>query len=184
MQFIPEVYCLFVMRSLGSGKWQQGASRNLPPLLTCIKVELDDVGKPLTDKELISCMVNGLRVPEYMAERNFLVHNPQTDFEVACALCRKTAIQDTIVAGVVGALPPAAFYTGPPTTPPSLGRRNLGAPELPTSSGSSPAPARLTKALNKLTESISMIQTQLSTQVIAQATVNKSLEDKIAKLHS
>ena len=56
-------------------------------------------------------MVNGLRVPEYMPERNFLVHNPQTNFEVACGLCRKTAIQDTIVAGVAGSLPKAAFYT-------------------------------------------------------------------------
>ena len=102
-------------------------------------------------------MVNGLRVPKYMAERNFLVHNPQTDFEVACALCRKTAIQDTIVAGVAGALPPAAFYTGPPAPPPSLGRRNLGTPELPSPSIVSSAPEGLTEALTKLTESISMI---------------------------
>jgi hypothetical protein len=60
--------------------------------LTRIKEELHDLGEPATDKEMIDCMVNGLRVPEYMAERNFLVHNPQSDFEVACALCRKTAI--------------------------------------------------------------------------------------------
>ncbi len=125
--------------------------------LTRIKVELHDMGQPLSDKELISCMVNGIRVPEYMAERNFLVHNPQTDFEVACALCRKTAIQDTIVAGVAGALPPVAFYSGPLVPPPSLGRRNLGAPELPSPTGASLALARLTEALNKLTESISMI---------------------------
>ncbi len=69
--------------------------------LTRIKEELHDLGEPVTDKEMISCMVNGLRVPEYMAKRNLLVHNPQTDFEVACALCRKTAIQDTIKARLV-----------------------------------------------------------------------------------
>ncbi len=44
--------------------------------LTRIKEELHDLGQPATDKELITCMVNGLRVTEYMAERNFLVHNP------------------------------------------------------------------------------------------------------------
>ena len=60
--------------------------------LTRIKEELHDLGEPASDKEMISCMANGLRVPEYMAERNFLVHNPQSDFEVACALCRKTTI--------------------------------------------------------------------------------------------
>ena len=54
--------------------------------LTRIKEELHDLGQPATDKEFISCMVNGLRVPEYMAERKLLVQNPQDDFEIACAL--------------------------------------------------------------------------------------------------
>ena len=74
--------------------------------------------------------------------------------------------------------------TGPHAPPPSLGRRNLGAPEQPTPSAPSSAPAGLTKAPNKPTESISLIQTQLSTQTTTQAAVNKSLEDKIAKLSS
>ena len=38
--------------------------------LTRIKEELDDLGEPSTDKEMIRCMVNGLRVPAYMAERS------------------------------------------------------------------------------------------------------------------
>ena len=63
--------------------------------LNRIRTELDDLGQPVPDKELIDCLVNGLRVPEYMPERNYLVHNPQTIFEAACSLCRKTAIQDT-----------------------------------------------------------------------------------------
>jgi hypothetical protein len=115
-----------------------------------------------------------------MAERNYLVHNPQVDFDVACTLCRKTAIQDTIVAGVAGSLPPAAFYTGPPAPPASLSRRNLGTSGLPTPSAAPTAPAGLTEALT--TESISLIQTQLSTQATAQEVVNRSLEDKIANL--
>jgi hypothetical protein len=87
--------------------------------LTRIREEMHDLGHAVGDQELITCLVNGLRVPEYMAERNYLVHHPQTNFEVACGLCRKTAIQDTIVAGVAGSLTPAAFYTGAPA-PPSL----------------------------------------------------------------
>ena len=49
-----------------------------------VRNELEDLGQPVLDKELIACLVNGLRVPEYMAERNYLVHNPQVDFDVAC----------------------------------------------------------------------------------------------------
>jgi hypothetical protein len=56
------------------------------PDLNRIRTELEDLCKPITDKELISCLVNGLRVPDYMPERNFLVHNPQEGFDVACAL--------------------------------------------------------------------------------------------------
>ncbi len=56
------------------------------------RTELEDLGQPILDKELIACLTNGLRVPEYMPERNFLVHNPQESFEVACSLCRKTTI--------------------------------------------------------------------------------------------
>ena len=126
--------------------------------LTRIKEELHDLGEPATDKEMISCMVNGLRVPEYMAERNFLVHNPQTDFEVAYALCRKTAIRDTIVVGVAGGLPPAAFYTGPPAIPAPVSSRSMGVPRPPPRSGSPPAPARLTEVLSKMTESLAAIQ--------------------------
>ena len=116
------------------------------------------MGEPASDKEMIGCMVNGLRVPEYMAERNFLVHNPQSDFEVACALCRKTAIQDTIVAGVAGGLSPAAFYTGPPAIPAPVSSRSMGAPRLPPRSTSPPAPAGLTEVLSKMTESLTAIQ--------------------------
>ena len=31
-----------------------------------IRTELEDLGQPVPDKELIDCLVNGLRVPEYM----------------------------------------------------------------------------------------------------------------------
>ena len=34
--------------------------------LTMIRTELEDLGQPVLDKELIACLVNGLRVPEYM----------------------------------------------------------------------------------------------------------------------
>jgi hypothetical protein len=51
--------------------------RGYIPDLTRIKVELHDPGQPVTGKELISCMINGLRVPEYMGERNFRVHSPR-----------------------------------------------------------------------------------------------------------
>ena len=44
--------------------------------LNRIRTELDDLGQPVPHKELIDCLVNGLRVPEYMAERNYLVHHP------------------------------------------------------------------------------------------------------------
>ena len=60
--------------------------------LTRIREEMHDLGHAVNDQELITCLVNGLRVPEYMAERNYLVHNPQTNFEVACGLCHKTVI--------------------------------------------------------------------------------------------
>ena len=88
--------------------------------LNRIRTELEDLGQRVLDKELIVCLMNGLRVLEYMSERNFLVHNPLTSFEMACSLCKKIAIQDTIVAGVVGSLPTAAFYAGPPAPPSSL----------------------------------------------------------------
>ncbi len=60
--------------------------------LNRIRIELEALGQPVPDQELIACLMNGLRVLEYMPERNFLVHNPQTSFEVACSLCRKTSI--------------------------------------------------------------------------------------------
>ncbi len=88
------------------------------------------------------------------------------------------------MAGVAGALPPAAFYTRPPVPPPSLGRRNLGTPELPSPSTVSSVPAGLTKALTKLSESISLIRTQLLTQATAQEAINRSLEHKISVLSS
>ncbi len=44
--------------------------------LNRIRTELEDMGPPVADKDLIACLVNGLRVPEYTPERNFLVHNP------------------------------------------------------------------------------------------------------------
>lgn len=66
--------------------------------LNRIRTELEDLNKLVAVRELIACLVNGLRVPEFMAERNFLVHNPQVDFDIAYSLYRK--IRDTIVAGV------------------------------------------------------------------------------------
>ncbi|WP_322994000.1 hypothetical protein [Limnohabitans sp.] len=108
----------------------------------------------MPDKELIDCLVHGLRVPEYMAERNYLVHNPQTSFEAACSLCRKTAIQDTIVAGVAGTLPPAAFYAGPPAVPSFLAKhKQHGSPAASPSSAA--VPTDLADALTKLSDSIS-----------------------------
>ncbi len=44
--------------------------------LNRIRTELDDLGQPVPHKELIDCLVNGLRVLEYMPKRNYLVHNP------------------------------------------------------------------------------------------------------------
>ena len=127
--------------------------------LNRIRTELEDLGQTVPYKELIACLMNGPRVPEYMPERSFLVHNPRDNFEVACSLCRKTAVQDTIVAGVAGSLPPAAFYAGPPALPSSLARHKRLAHDPPEVSGPPSATPSLTEALIKLTESISTMQT-------------------------
>ena len=116
--------------------------------LNMICTELEDLGQPVLDKELIACLVNGLRVPEYMPERNFLVHNPQTSFEAACSLCRKTTIHDTIVTGVASSLPPAAFYAGPPALPSSLARHKHH--DRPAGPAVAASPPNLADALTKL----------------------------------
>jgi hypothetical protein len=135
--------------------------------LNRIRTELDDLGQSVPDKELIDCLVNGLRVPEYMPERNYPVHNPQTSFEAACSLCRKTAIHDTIVAGVAGSLPPAAFYASQLALPSSLAKHKQQ--HRTTVPAATDTPANLVDALTKLSESISSINTQL----VAQAKFNK-----------
>jgi hypothetical protein len=139
-----------------------------------------DLGQPIHDKELIVCLMNGLRVPEYMPERNFVVHNLQGGFEMACSLCKKTTIQDTIVAGVARSTPLAAFYVGPLALRSSLARHKHHADGPPVVSETPSAPSCLTVALNKLTESISAMQTQMTLKV----TINKAFEDKLAKLIS
>ena len=95
--------------------------------------------------------MNGLRVREYMPERNFLVHNPQTSFEVACSLCKTTAIHDTIAAGVASSLPPIAFYAGSPALPSTLARHKHHARDTPAIVDTPSAASSLTEALNKLT---------------------------------
>ena len=141
-----------------------------------IRTELEDLGQPVPDKELINCLVNGLRVPEYMPERNYLVHNPQTSFEATCSLCKKRAIQDTIVAGVAGSLPPVAFYASPLALPSSLAKhKQHDRVAVPTAT---PSSANLADALTKLSESITSINTQLA----AQAKFNKVVEEKLAAL--
>ena len=62
----------------------------------------------------------------------------------------------------------------------------MGSPKPPARSAPPPAPAPvgLTDILSKMTESLTLIQSQLATQATTQAAVNKSLEDKIAKLQS
>ena len=90
------------------------------------------------------------------------------------------------MAGVARSLPTAAFYTGPPAAPTSTDSRSITAPKPPARSAppSAPVLAGLTDILGKMTESLTMIQSQLATQATAQAAVNKSLEDKIAKLQT
>ena len=106
------------------------------------------------------------------------MHNPQTSFEAACSLCRKTAIQDTIVVGVAGSMPPAAFYAGPPTLPSSLARHKRH--DHSAGSTDAGAPPSLADALTKLSESITAINSQLASQ----AAINKSVEGKLSKLTS
>jgi hypothetical protein len=119
--------------------------------------------------------MNGLRVPEYQSERNYLVHNTQVDFDKACSLCRKTANQDVVVAAAAGTSLPAAFYDGSPTatTPPTLTRFPFkAAPATPSTS--SPDVVEL---LSMLTKSVDMVNKQLASQAAA----IKSLEDKKVK---
>ena len=133
-----------------------------------IRTELEDLGKPATDAELIACLVNGLKVPEYMAERNFLIHRPQRDFDVACALCRKTAIQDTIVAGVAASAAPAAFYISSPSVPvPSAVVRPSSTPAAPA------VTPQVETTLNELQKTLALMATSL-----------KGIDDKVSKLGS
>ncbi len=67
---------------------------------------------------------------------------------------------------------------------PEMPRRHLGTPELPTPSPATTAPSRLIEALTQLFETMSMIQSQLSTSATTQVAFNKSCEDKIAMLDS
>jgi hypothetical protein len=145
-----------------------------------IRISLEDLGQPVGDKDLIACLINGLRVPEYQSERNHLVHNPQTSFDKACSLCRKTANQDTVVGGIAPSAAPATFYTGPGTSasfplPPSRPSFKSPAEAPPAHAAVTPA---LVDALAKLTESVTMINKQLADQ----ATINKSVEENLSRI--
>ena len=84
------------------------------------------------------------------------------------------------MAGVAGSLPPSAFYAGPLALPSILARhkhhsRDTSAvPETPSTASS------LTKALNKLTESISAMQQQMASQAV----INKAVDENLARLSS
>ena len=145
-----------------------------------IRTSLEDLAHPVKDSDLIACLVNGLRVPEYQSERNYLVHNPQVDFDKACSLCRKTANQDVVVGAAAGSTLPAAFYGGSPTapSPPTYTRYPSGAaPEVP--SKSSTKIPDMVETLSKLTKSVDMATKQL----VSQAASIKSLEDKVGKIN-
>lgn len=132
--------------------------------LSRIRTYLDDIGQPVSDLELITCLINGLRVPKYQSERNHLVHFPQTSFDKACSLCRKTANQNTIVGGIAGTTASSAFYTSSPSTPTTAPLRIPTRPVLESLTDNSSATPKLVEALTKLTESVSMINTQLASQ--------------------
>lgn len=148
--------------------------------LNRIRISLEDLGQPVSDRDLIACLINGLRVPEYQSERNHLVHFPQTSFDKACSLCRKTANQDTVVGGVAAATALVAFYSGSGSSPsfPLPPARTPSRPVHEEPSAPSSSTPALVDALTKLTESISLINTQLANHVA----VNTSFEDKVARI--
>ncbi len=95
-------------------------------------------------------------------------------------MCRKIAIRDTIVAGVAGSFPPATFYAGPLALPSTLARHKHHARDTPVVPETPSTASSLTEALNELTESISAMQQQMASQAV----INKTVDEKLAKLSS